>query len=95
VKTLGRLNTQRALDLLDRAAANVLKLGEQVTLNPGLLGVLREQVESLRRKLKAQRRSSKLEKHRLRQTADKLFVATVEYLNEIISSLADEGRTPS
>jgi len=88
-------DVQRALDLLDRSAANVLRLGEQVSINTGLLVVLRERVEALRADLKGQRRTDRLDKHRVRQRADKLFAATVEYLNEILNSLADEGGTTS
>ena len=91
---MGASKIQRTLDPLDRAAANLLRLSERFS-SMGLLGVLRERVQSLRRELKAQRRSGKLDKHRLRQKADQLFVATVEYLNELLNSLAHEGRTSS
>lgn len=88
-------NSQRALDLVDRAAANSLRLGGQVATNTGLLGVLRERVVSLRREIKLQRGANPLDKHRLRQKADRLFAATVEYLDEILKALGREGGTPS
>jgi hypothetical protein len=88
-------NSQRAPDLVDQAAANLLRLGGQVAVNTGLLGVLRERVMSLRREIKLQRGANPLDKHRLRQKADRLFAATVEYLDEIIASLGHEGGTPS
>jgi hypothetical protein len=78
---------QQALDLLDRLAANVLRLGEQVNEERGLLVVLRERVQSRRVDLKGQRRADRFDKHRVRQRADKLFAATAEYFNEIVKSL--------
>ncbi len=81
---------QQALDLLVRSARNAIELGDQVGHNTGLLGVLRERLESARDDFLSHARTNPLEKHRTRRKAERLLAATVEYVNEAITSLTDK-----
>lgn len=90
---MGKRNTQRALDLLVRSAANVLRLGDQLGNTTGWPGALRERVERERREIIRHTTNNPLEKQLLRQKANRLFECTVEYLNEIVLSLKSGGGT--
>lgn len=81
---------QQALDLLDRSARKALELGDRVGNNTGLLSVMRERLDSARRDLRSHTRINPLEKRQTKQKADRLFAETVNYVNEILLSLADK-----
>jgi hypothetical protein len=79
---------QQALELLDRSAWKALELGDQVENNTGLLSAMREGLDSARRDLRSHARTNPLEKRQTKQKAERLLAATVEYVNEILVSLA-------
>ncbi len=87
---MGRRRYTRALELLDRSAKNALRLGERAGKNTGWVDVLRERVADARLALKLGETERPLDKNRMRQKAEKLLAAIVEYVDGVVHSLSDE-----
>ena len=79
----------RSLDLLDRAVALSLRLGEQARKNTGRVGALRKRLQRARADLDAHRNSQPLDKRRSQQKADNVFLMLVEFLSEVIDESSD------
>ena len=79
---------KQVLDLLDRSAWKSLELGDWAGCESGLLSAMRERLDSARRDLQSHTRTNPLEKRQTKQKAERLLAATVEYVNEVVMSLA-------